>query len=63
MQVYQQETFGPIVSLISFSEETNLLNMANDCDEGGLTAYIFTTNQRFNSKKSVKIRSSERVCF
>ena len=45
MQVYLQETFGPIISLITFSEETMLLKMANDCDEGGLTAYVFTSDQ------------------
>ena len=59
MQVYQQETFGPIVSLISFSEETNLLNMANDCDEGGLTAYIFTTNQTRAEFYASKLRYGE----
>ncbi|RLJ41234.1 succinate-semialdehyde dehydrogenase/glutarate-semialdehyde dehydrogenase [Litoreibacter meonggei] len=42
MDVYQQETFGPIVSLIPFDREERLIEMANDCEEGGLTAYIFT---------------------
>jgi succinate-semialdehyde dehydrogenase/glutarate-semialdehyde dehydrogenase len=42
MDVYQQETFGPIVSIVPFSGEDHLLKMANDCDDGGLTAYIFT---------------------
>ena len=59
MQVYQQETFGPIVSLISFSEETDLLKMANDCDEGGLTAYIFTTNQTRAEFYASKLRYGE----
>jgi len=44
MEVYRQETFGPIISLISFTEERDLLRMANDCEEGGLTAYVFTRN-------------------
>ena len=44
MQVYRQETFGPIISLIPFSDEARLVEMANDCEEGGLTAYIFTRN-------------------
>ena len=42
MDVYQQETFGPIVSIIPFDDSTDLKRMANDCDEGGLTAYLFT---------------------
>lgn len=42
MGVYRQETFGPIVSIIPFDGSTDLLRMANDCEEGGLTAYIFT---------------------
>ena len=44
MEVYRQETFGPIVSLVPFENEDDLLRMANDCEEGGLTAYIFTRN-------------------
>ncbi|WP_299892465.1 NAD-dependent succinate-semialdehyde dehydrogenase [uncultured Ruegeria sp.] len=42
MGIYRQETFGPIVSLIPFADETGLIEMANDCEEGGLTAYLFT---------------------
>lgn len=42
MNVYQQETFGPIVSIIPFDEDSDLLGMANDGGEGGLTAYVFT---------------------
>ena len=44
MDVYQEETFGPIISIVPFTDETRLLEMANDCEEGGLTAYIFTQN-------------------
>ena len=42
MAVYREETFGPIVSIVPFDDNTDLLRMANDCEEGGLTAYIFT---------------------
>ena len=42
MAVYRDETFGPIVSLVPFDSRDNLLDKANDCGEGGLTAYIFT---------------------
>ncbi len=44
MAVYRQETFGPIVSLVPFADESDLVRMANDCEEGGLTAYIFSGN-------------------
>jgi succinate-semialdehyde dehydrogenase/glutarate-semialdehyde dehydrogenase len=44
MEVYRQETFGPIISIIPFNNEVRLLQMANDCEEGGLTAYIFTND-------------------
>ncbi|MFS4580009.1 NAD-dependent succinate-semialdehyde dehydrogenase [Phaeobacter sp. C3_T13_0] len=44
MAVYREETFGPIVSIVPFDTKTDLLRMANDCEEGGLTAYIFTRN-------------------
>jgi len=42
MDVYRQETFGPIVSPIPFADETRPIDMANDCEEGSLTAYLFT---------------------
>ena len=44
MDVYREETFGPIVSIVPFADESRLLEMANDCEEGGLTAYIFSRN-------------------
>ncbi|OSP55774.1 NAD-dependent succinate-semialdehyde dehydrogenase [Pseudoruegeria sp. SK021] len=44
MQVYRQETFGPIVSIVPFDDTSDLARMANDCEEGGLTAYIMTCN-------------------
>ena len=59
MQVYLQETFGPIISLITFSEETMLLKMANDCDEGGLTAYVFTSDQTRAEYYASKLRYGE----
>lgn len=44
MAVYREETFGPIVSLIPFDTEQGLIARANECQEGGLTAYVFTRN-------------------
>ncbi|SNT76245.1 aldehyde dehydrogenase family protein [Paracoccus seriniphilus] len=42
MKVYRQESFGPIISIIPFDDDTPLAEMANDGEEGGLTAYVFT---------------------
>jgi succinate-semialdehyde dehydrogenase/glutarate-semialdehyde dehydrogenase len=59
MQVYRQETFGPIISIVSFSEEDKLADMANDCEQGGLTAYIFTRNQSLADHYSSLLRYGE----
>lgn len=45
MRVYQEETFGPIASLIRFKTEDEVLEMANDT-EYGLASYLFTNNSR-----------------
>ena len=59
MEVYKQETFGPIVSIIPFSDDRRLADMANDCEEGGLTAYIFTRNQSLAEHYSSLLRYGE----
>lgn len=59
MDVYRQETFGPIVSLIGFDSEERLLEMANDCEEGGLTAYIFTRDLARAEKYAARLRYGE----
>ena len=42
MDIYRNEIFGPVVSLVTFEGEDGLLDMANDGDDGGLSAYVFT---------------------
>lgn len=42
MQIYKEEIFGPIISLITFDRHEHLAAQANDGPDGGLTAYIFT---------------------
>ncbi len=59
MEVYQQETFGPIISIVSFDDEVRLLQMANDCEEGGLTAYIFTNNLERAERYAARLRYGE----
>ncbi|WP_373634809.1 aldehyde dehydrogenase family protein [Yoonia sp. SS1-5] len=59
MDVYRQETFGPIVSIIPFDDDTDLDRMANDCDEGGLTAYIFTRDLALAEDWAARLRYGE----
>ncbi|MCR9137505.1 MAG: aldehyde dehydrogenase family protein [Alphaproteobacteria bacterium] len=44
MDIYRNEIFGPVVSLIPFQSEDGLLAKANDCEDGGLSAYVFSGN-------------------
>lgn len=59
MEVYRQETFGPIVSLVPFDDDSDLLRMANDCEEGGLTAYIFTRDLARAERYASQLRYGE----
>ena len=59
MAVYREETFGPIVSIVPFNANTDLLTMANDCEEGGLTAYIFTRDLARAEQFAARLRYGE----
>lgn len=41
MKIYREETFGPVIPIIEFEGEEELLVMANDSDYG-LAAYVYT---------------------
>ena len=41
MRIYQEETFGPVAPIISFSDETEALALAN-APHYGLAAYVYT---------------------
>ena len=43
MRVYQEEVFGPILSLTAFHDQDDVIALANETD-GGLAAYVFTQN-------------------
>lgn len=43
MLIYREETFGPVAPIISFSDNDDLLAMANDTHYG-LAAYVYTQN-------------------
>lgn len=59
MALYQQENFGPIVSITPFDDDTELARMANDGDDGGLTAYVFTRDLRRAEHWAAELRYSE----
>ncbi|RKF17924.1 aldehyde dehydrogenase family protein [Alginatibacterium sediminis] len=41
MDIYQHEIFGPVISIISFSDEQKVIEQVNDTDTG-LASYIFS---------------------
>ena len=43
MKLFREETFGPVAGLFKFSDEEEVIEMAND-SEFGLAAYVFTEN-------------------
>ncbi len=43
MQLFREETFGPVAAMFKFSDEDDAIAMAND-SEFGLAAYLFTEN-------------------
>ena len=59
MAVYREETFGPIVSIVTFHGDADLLRMANDCEEGGLTAYVFTRDLARAEYYAARLRYGE----
>ena len=43
MLIYREETFGPMMPVIEFDDEDDIIAMANDT-EYGLAAYVYTPN-------------------
>jgi succinate-semialdehyde dehydrogenase/glutarate-semialdehyde dehydrogenase len=43
MEIYREETFGPIAPIMTFDDEEEVIAMANDTDYG-LASYIYTQN-------------------
>lgn len=58
MEIYREEIFGPVVSVIKFKDEIDGINMANDT-RSGLAGYVFTEDmaqmQRLSSLLEVGI--------
>lgn len=59
MRIYQDEIFGPVVSLIPFDDRDTILDRANDGDEGGLSSYIFTADLALAERLARGLRYGE----
>lgn len=59
MQIYQNEIFGPVVSLIPFDDREAVLERANDGEEGGLASYIFTADLALAEQAAKRLRYGE----
>ncbi len=58
MSVVKNEIFGPVVSIMTFEDEAQALDLANDTD-AGLTAYIFTSDEARASRLARELRFGE----
>lgn len=60
MKVYQEEIFGPIIPVLTFTDEDDIVALANDT-EYGLAAYVYTNDLNTAMKLSTEIDSGS-VC-
>jgi acyl-CoA reductase-like NAD-dependent aldehyde dehydrogenase len=58
MRIAREEIFGPVASLIKFSSEEEVINMAND-SEYGLSASVWTRNAAKGIKMANRIQSGQ----
>ncbi|MBR9912752.1 MAG: aldehyde dehydrogenase family protein [Gammaproteobacteria bacterium] len=58
MRIYREEVFGPVVSLMTFSDEATVLEQANDT-EAGLTAYVFSRDLQKTERCAARLRFGE----
>jgi len=55
MRVFQEETFGPVVSISTFDQETEAIARANAVD-AGLAAYVFTADDSLIQRSAAALR-------
>ena len=56
MKVWQEEVFGPVLPVITFSTEDEAIELANDTPYG-LGAYIFTEDKKLFDRVAAQIDS------
>lgn len=56
MKVWTEETFGPVLPIISFETEAEAIKLANDT-RYGLGAYVFTNDKSLMQRVSAQIQS------
>jgi succinate-semialdehyde dehydrogenase/glutarate-semialdehyde dehydrogenase len=56
MKVWTEETFGPVLPVVSFETEDEAIELANDTSYG-LGAYVFTEDKELMSRVASKIES------
>ncbi|TLU64325.1 aldehyde dehydrogenase family protein [Thalassotalea litorea] len=61
MSVVQEEIFGPVLAVLPFSDNDDILAIAND-NEFGLAAYVYTTNLQRGLQAAEKIQAGS-VCI
>jgi len=55
MRIVTEEIFGPIVSLLRFTDESEVIARANDTD-AGLAAYVFSSNVQRSKRVSAQLQ-------
>lgn len=60
MSVARQEIFGPVLPIIPFTDEDDIIAQANDC-EYGLSAYVYTTNLKRGMQAANELQAGS-VC-
>lgn len=58
MRLYREEIFGPVISLMEFTDETAVLEAANDTD-AGLSSFIFSRDLNKAERCAASLRFGE----
>lgn len=61
MRVAKEEIFGPVLPVIKYSDNDDVIALANDC-EYGLSAYVYTTNLQRGLQAAQQIEAGS-VCI